>query len=112
MFQESESQRKRHDLRPAASAHSEPSVPSAGAFSGAAEQDAGNQTGAAAGSGGQPLQRGAHVRGPHGQPEAPDGPGQQRQDQAGRGAEEHAGPGGGLQTQVTSQSLTLNSKTM
>lgn len=82
-------------------------LPCPGALPGAAEQNARDQAGPAAGSGGHPVQRGAPVRGLHGGSEASDGPGQQRQDQAGRGAEEHAGLGGGLQTQVRQNSGDL-----
>ena len=72
----------------------------AGALPGTAEQDAGDEAGAAAGPGASRLQRGAHVRSLHVHSERSDGRGQQREDQTERGAEEHARPGGGLQAQV------------
>lgn len=68
---------------------------------GAAEQDAGNQVEAAAGTDHHTLQHGRHVRGLHLQPAQTAGWARQREGQAGGRAEEHANPGGGLQEQVS-----------
>lgn len=79
----------------------------AGALPGAAEQDAGDEVGPAAGPGRARLKRGAHVRSVHVYSQKSDGSRQQREDEAERGTEEHARPGGGLQTQVHQEPACL-----
>lgn len=72
-----------------------------GSLPGAAEQNAGDQVEPAAGTDHHTLQHRRHVRGLHRQPAQTAGQPGQRQDEAGGRPAQHAGPGGGLQEQVS-----------